>query len=147
MGDISRRFEQIITKTQKKFLDQGTVLPVKTANGIQVGCALITCDGPYKNLYRQDKIIFENVCLNQVAIKLANLIAWNKITPNAWDIYRADQEYNRYFVDSTMLLASYHMALRSEDYFRADVLWARYSESKGNASKAKLKAERMSSMK
>jgi len=145
MSDISKRFEQIVAKTQKKFLKQGTILPEKTAEGIRVGCALITCDGPYKNLYRNDQLIFENVCLNKVAIKLANLIAWNRLDKNAMDLYRADRDYNRYYVDSTMLMASYYACLKDENYFKADVLWARYCEVKQQSKIAKTKAERLAS--
>jgi len=145
MGNISRRFQQIVIKTQKKFLDQGTIMPVQTEQGILVGNALIVCDGPYKNLYCNGELIFENVCLNKVAIRLANMIAWNKLNKLAFDIFNADRNYNRYHVDSTITLASYHVCLQSKDYFKADVLWARYCEAKAHAKSAKEKAERLAS--
>ena len=145
MSDISKRFEQIVVSTQRKFLDQRTILPVKTDRGILVGNALIVCDGAYKHIYRYDDLLFENICLNKVAIKLANLVAWNKSMMIMQELYRADQNYNRLYVDSTIFLAGYHNALNNKDHFKAEVQWTRYCDTKARAKIAREKAERLAS--
>ena len=58
-------------------------------------------------------------------------------------LYRADQEYGRWFVDSQMLRAQHQKAIHIQDYDRADVLWARYSESRDRTVTAKNQAERL----
>lgn len=145
MSDVSKRFEQIVVSTQRRFLDQGTILPVKTDQGILVGSALITCDGPYKNIYKNNELVFENICLNRVAIRLANLVAWNTSNYKMQEIYQADQDYNKLYVDSTVYLAGYHAAVKNQDGFKAEVLWTRYCECKAKSKYAREKAERMAS--
>lgn len=142
---LSKRFEQIVVRTQKKFLDRGTILPEKTENGIRVGIAEIRSDGIYKDIYRHNDLVFSGVCLNKVAIKLANLVAWQQ-THRAIDIYKADQDYNKLYVETTVLMSSYNQARDRKDYFKADVIWARYLETKQHANRAKKKAERLASL-
>lgn len=145
MTDISKRFEQIITSTQKKFLDQGTIMPTKTDRGIAVGCALITCDGSYKNIYRYDELVFANVSLNRTAIRLANMIAWNKSVYSMQPIYDADQYYNRLYIDTTVFLAGYKNALKHDNHSKAEILWIRYCDTRERTKLAKEKAERLAS--
>jgi len=145
MSDISKRFEQIVTTTHKKFIDEGRLYPVKTDKGILVGDVLISSDGPYKTVSRFDQVLFDNICLNSAAIKIANYVALGKSNYVCQNIYRADQEYNRLHVDGTYTLAGYHACLQHKDYFKADVLWARYCEIKEQTRLAKKKAERLSS--
>lgn len=145
MSDVSKRFEQIVVSTQRRFLDQGTILPVKTDKGILVGSALITCHGSYKNIYKHDDLIFENICLNRVAIRLANLVAWNTSNYKMQEIYQADRDYNKLYIDSTVYLSGYHSALKHQDNFKAEVLWTRYCECKTKSKYAREKAERLAS--
>ena len=58
-------------------------------------------------------------------------------------LYRADQEYGRWFVDNQLLRAQHQKALHNQDYDRADMLWARYSESRDRTITAKKSAERL----
>lgn len=145
MSDISKRFEQIVVSTQRKFLDQGTILPVKTPQGILVGNALIVCDGAYKHIYRNDDLLFENISLNKVAIKLANMVAWGRSMSSMYQIYKLDQDYNKLYVDSTIFLSSYNTAIKKNDSFKAEVAWTRHCETKTRAKIAREKAERLAS--
>ena len=145
MSDVSKRFEQVVVATHKKFIDEGRLYPVKTDQGILVGDILISSDGPYKTVSRNDDILYDNICLNATAIKIANYLALGKSNIDCQRIYRADQEYNKCYVDSAYTLAGYHACLENYDYFKADVLWARYCEIKEQARVAKKKAERLSS--
>jgi len=143
MSDVSKRFEQIVIKTHKKFIDEGRLYPEKTPEGILVGDILITCDGPYKHIIKNQETIYADICLNDAAIKIANLLALGKSTQDCNRIFNADREYNRLYVERAMLLAAYHSSLESRDYFKAEVLWARYCEIKTKAVTAKKKAQRL----
>ena len=136
MTQISRRLEQIVSRELEKNL-----IPVKTDQGILVGDVLIVSRGSIKDLVRNTDIIYKDVYLNATAIKLANLLAFRKTNLTTDQLYRADQEYGRWFVDSQLLRAQYQKAISNQDYDRADVLWARYCESRDRSLSAKNRVE------
>jgi hypothetical protein len=146
MSELSKRFEQIIISTNKKLKDQGAVMPVKTEQGILVGNVLIQSQGPYKTLSVNNEIVFEDICLNSVAIKLANLLAWRKQGTELKRLYEADREYNRHYIDSSFFLERHRSAIANQDFVRADIMWSRYLKSKDLAKLAKEKAERMAKL-
>lgn len=132
MTDIQRRLDQVVSKELAN-----NIIPVKTDQGILVGSILIVSEGSVKHLYRTDVCVYNNISLNAVAIKLANALAKNQNSVKMDQLYRADQEYGRWFVDSQMLLTKYRSATKNKDYDRADTLWAKYCESKERTSSAK----------
>jgi fumarylacetoacetate (FAA) hydrolase family protein len=145
MSDVSKRFEQLVTSTYKKFLEKGTILPVKVADGILVGHVLIQSDGPYKNLIVNNKTVYKDIALNSVAIKIANLMAWEKSVNIQQKLYRLDVEYSRLYIDSKIFLDRYHKAVASNDGFKAEVMWTRYEIAKERAIIAKEQAEDLAS--
>lgn len=146
MSELSKRFEQIVIATHKKLSAQGAVMPIKTDKGILVGDALITSDGPYKNISVNNEIIFKDICLNSVAIKLANLLAWKIQGTRVKELYNADRKYNRHYIDSSFFLQRYRSAIEKQDFEMADIVWSRYLKSKDLARLAKEKAERMAKL-
>ena len=136
MTQISKRLEQIIRKELST-----TIIPVKTKEGILVGDILIVTDGSIKNIYKHSELLYKEIHLNSVAIKIANLLAFRKGLLVTDNLYRADQDYGRWFVDSQMLRTQYQRAVNSQDYDRADMLWARYIESRDRTITAKNHAE------
>lgn len=138
MTQISKRLEQIVSKELSK-----RIIPVKTDKGILVGNVLIENQGSIKNLWQKDEIVYANVFLNKVAIKLANMLALQKRSINSDQLYQADQEYGKWFLDSQMLRNRYQQALNSQQYDKADIYWARYSESRDKTANAKVLAERL----
>ena len=138
MTQISRRLEQIVRRELSK-----NIIPVKTPDGILVGDVLITNQDNLKFLYRKSQLIYSEIHLNSVAIKMANILALRHSHVSVDVLYRADQEYGRWFVDSQMLRAQHQKAIHTQDYDRADVLWARYSESRDRTVTAKNQAERL----
>lgn len=136
MAQISKRLEQIVRKELAK-----TVIPVKTEQGILVGNVLITNDQSYKNIYVKNELIYENIYLNSVAIKIANTLALSHQSLATDQLYHADQEYGRWFTDSQMLRSQYQKAISNCDYDRADILWARYIESRDRTLHLKNHAE------
>ena len=138
MTQISRRLEQIVRRELSK-----NIIPVKTPDGILVGDVLITNQDNLKFLYRKSQLIYSEIHLNSVAIKMANILALRHSHVSVDLLYKADQEYGKWFVDSQMLRAQHQKAIHTQDYDRADVLWARYSESRDRTVTAKNQAERL----
>ncbi len=136
MTQLSRRLEQIVNRELSK-----NIIPVKTQEGILVGDVLITNQNSIKNLYRNGELIYAEIHLNAIAIKIANSLAFRKTTLFTDQLYQADQDYGRWFVDSQMLRSQYQKAISNQDYERADVLWARYCESRDRTLAAKNRAE------
>ena len=138
MTQISKRLEQIVNKELSK-----TIIPVRTEQGILVGNILISSTGPIKNIYKNNELLYGEIYLNSVAIKIANILALNKSLISAEQVYRADQEYGKWFNDSQLLRAQYQKAASNQDFERADMLWARYCESRDRTLHAKNNAERL----
>ena len=132
MTDIRRQLDQVVSNTLAQH-----IIPVKTTEGILVGSVLITSEGAVKHLSRNGEYLYRNISLNVVAVKLANLLARHKSSILADKIYRADQEYAKWFTDSQLLLTKHHSALKNKEYDRADTLWAKYIESKDRTAAAK----------
>ena len=137
MTEISKRFEQLISSAQKKLAEDNRILPIKTAEGILVGDVLIKSNGYLKNLYRNNILIYENINLNEVTIRLANLLAKKTSSSMCDNIYKADQEYSRWFNDCQIFKQKYHSSLSNKDYDRSDIYYARYQEALIKAEKAK----------
>lgn len=139
MTDISKRLEQTIKSAIKKT----PILPVKVEGGILVGDVLIASNGHLKYLWKDNELIYKEISLNCVAIKLANLLALRKNVTLRDDLYAADQDYGRWFADSQMLRTIYQTAINNRDHDRADILWTKYSESRNRTNEAKIRAERL----
>lgn len=137
MTNISKKLEQIVTNS----LAKNPIVPVKTDQGILVGNVLIVSNGPLKDLHRYNKIIYSNIHLNVSAIKIANLLAKKNDRLAADKIYYADQEYGRWLVNSQMLRTQHEKAISTHDYDRADILWAKYCESRDRTIAAKKQVE------
>ena len=143
MTNISKRFEQLVTKTYREFLEQGTILPTKSDKGIHVGDVLIQSDGPFKNILKKDKLVYENISLNAVAIRIANLLAWNENKGLQDRLFAADLYYSRHYVDSNIFLDRFHRACNAKDELKADIMWTRYEDAKFRAINAKSEAEQL----
>jgi hypothetical protein len=136
MANVSKRLEQIISKELSKNL-----VPIKTEQGILVGNVLIKSQANLKFLYRKENLLYGEIFLNLSAISIANIMAKNISSIRADDIYRADQEYARYYTDSQLLRANYEKSLKNRDFDKADVFWARYQETRDRARIAKIRVE------
>lgn len=144
MADISRRLQRVVAQAQKKLINQYQILPQKTPGGILVGDVLIISEENRKNLWQQGELKYATVYLNSVAIRLANMLALKKQDSRMGEMYRADQEYGKWFIDSQILRSQHQRALNSKDFERADIYWARYIESRERAQRAKSRAEALS---
>lgn len=146
MSEISKRFEQIVVSAQKKMLDRGAVMPERTERGIRVGRAEIIPEGPYKHIEVNGEVLYKDISLNKVAIRIANEIALNRVSTFAQKLYKLDCEYSRFFIDSSFFLEKYHRAKNNGDEFRAELMWIRYENAKTRAQNIKEEAEKMSAV-
>ena len=137
MSNIRRQLDNVIANTHQKLYNSDQILPLKVSEGILVGNVLISSEGTYKNLHQYGRVVYKNVSLNIVAIKLANLLTKNSNSVFLDTIYTADQEYSRWFLDSQILRSQYQRALTNKNYEKSDTLWARYCESRDKALTAK----------
>ena len=141
MANIQKSLDSIIAKTHRKLIEKNQIPPVKTPQGILVGDVLIVSDGAIKNLYKQNQLIYPEVSLNIVAIRLANLAAKNIFNSNTLKLYNADQSYGKWFHDSQFLRNKYEKALSKSEYDKADIFWARYCQCRERAHLAKRTVE------
>ena len=132
MTNLSRKFEQIVNRTLTS-----VILPVKTAEGILVGDVLITSQGSAKNIVKSGEIKYQEVYLNSVAIKIAELLIGVNHSQRADTLYRLDHEYGKWLNDSQLLRSQYEKATANAQYDRADVLWAKYQQSRDRTVSAK----------
>lgn len=132
MTDIRRQLDQVVKKTLSEH-----IIPVKTAEGILVGNVLIESQGTVKHIKKHGEYLYKDISLNIAAVKIANLLAKYRSSTLADRIYRYDQEYAKWFIDAQILLQQHYSSKRKQDFDKADMLWARYCESKHRAQKAK----------
>ena len=137
MSEISKRLEQFVTSTQKKL---NLVMPIKTEEGILVGDVLIRSEDNFKHLEQRGSLVYDYVYLNAVAIKLANILANHGDVGYCDKLYKLDQDYGKWYVDSQQLRARYQQALNNNDEEKASMFYARYDQSRERMIHAKERA-------
>lgn len=142
MTDISKRLEQAL----KSVIKNSPILPVKVVDGILVGNVKIVSNKNLKDLWLNGDLVYKEISLNKSAITLANMLAKNGVTIQSDELYKADQEYGRWFTESQILRTQYQKAVNTQNYDRADMLWARYCESRDRTVITKARAENLSSL-
>jgi hypothetical protein len=141
MTIIQQRLDRIVKNELAK-----NIIPVKTVDGILVGNVLIVSAGHIKHLKINNDFVYKDISLNAVAVKLANLLARNIRSVKMDELWRADQEYGRWYMDSQMLRSQHQRSINNQDFDRADMQWARYCESRDRAIIAKNYAESLISI-
>jgi hypothetical protein len=142
MTNISKRLEQTLSSAIQK----NPIIPQRVAAGILVGDVLIINEGTIKHLLQNGEYKYKEISLNCAAIRIANLLARRSSAILVDQIYTADQEYGRWFVDSQLLRSQYQKAVNNQDNDRADMLWAKYSESRDRAVAAKKRTESLANI-
>jgi hypothetical protein len=139
MTDLSKRFEQVIKSALKKY----PFFPQKTQEGILLGDVLIKSQSNLKYIYKKDQLIYKEVSLNSAAIKLAECLAENVKHQYMDELYRADQEYSKWYIDSQIMRSSYEKSVKKQDAVKSDIYWTRYQESKNLALTYKNRVEQI----
>ena len=137
MNDISKRFEQLVVAAQKKLTASNNILPIKTQDGIMVGDVLIKSNGSVKDLIRRNETVFKEISLNEVAIRLANLLATKQDIELCEKIYRLDQDYGKWFQEWQIFKQKYTRSVKAKEYERADMFLTKYEDAKFKAESAK----------
>lgn len=140
MTRIASKLEQVV----KRAVERAPILPVKTEQGILVGNVLIESNGSLKNLWQYDQLIYSDINLNAAAIKIANNLVKKGRIPKNDEIYAADQEYGRWLIDSQLLYRQHKNLEAQGNYDRADILWARYIESRDRCLEARRRVNSLS---
>ena len=136
MTELSKRFEEFLKIANKRLVEKELLIPIKTDEGIRINDVLIVSEDNLKTVIAKN-YFYKDIYLNIAAISIANMLALRKSFIEIDKIYLADQAYGKWFVDTQFLLNSYHSAKAKKDYDKADMLWARYQESRDRANKAK----------
>ncbi len=136
MTALSKKFEQIVIKELTS-----TILPVKVDEGILLGDVLITSDSTSKNIYKNQQLKYSNIYLNSVAIKIAKLLVSKNVSLQADNLYKLDQEYGKWLTESLMLKNKYEKARAAGDHDKADIMQARYIESRERTMSAKIRVD------
>lgn len=119
------------------------VLPIETKHGIRLGNVEIISDRNLKHIKINNRIQYEGIFLNVTAITLANMLFYKKSKTEMEKIYKADQAYGRFFIDSQILRYHYNMALQDQDSFRVDLFWSRYTDKRDKVLVAKTQVEQL----
>jgi hypothetical protein len=144
MSDVSKRFEQLIKSAYKKLADRGVHLPRRSEQGILIGHVLIRSHGALKDIVVNGKTVYDEISLNCVAIRIANLLASNGDTKLCQQLIGIDREYSKHFMDSKFHIEHYHRANAASDSEKAEILWTKYELAKQKAMEAKSQAEKLS---
>ena len=115
-------------------------MPIKTEEGILVGDVLIRSEDNFKHLEQRGSLVYDYVYLNAVAIKLANVLANHGDVGYCDKLYKLDQDYGKWYVDSQQLRARYQQALNNNDEEKASMFYARYDQSRERMIHAKERA-------
>jgi hypothetical protein len=137
MASLSKRLTNVINATHKKLIENNRILPVEVPEGILVGNVLIVCDNSVKHLIQSNEFVYRDIHLNNATIAMANLLATNAPKFKITEIYEADREYSRWFMDSQLLKTRYHQAEAALEFQTAEIFLARYTESIDKALSAK----------
>lgn len=141
MTRIQQTLDRVISNVQKKLLDSKTVIPQKTEHGIVVGNALIVSRGCLKDIHYKGEILYPNISLNKVAVKIANLLASGyRQTPQITELLDADLKFGQALEDYQFFKNKYNNARTLGDQFKMDLYLARMCYSKDNAAYHKNRA-------
>ena len=141
MTELSKKFENLLLSYNKKLAAKGSLIPIKVPEGILLGDVLIKSNNNLKTVIAS-RIEYKDIFLNIAAIKIANLTALRRDQDQVEGIYKLDQEYGKFFIESQHLLSVHSKYIKNKDYERADTVWARYQEARYRAETLKTKVER-----
>ena len=142
MTELSKRFEEFLKTANIRLVEKELLIPIKTDRGILINDVLITSQENLKTVIAKN-YSYKDIYLNAAAITIANMLALRKSFIEIDKLYQADQEYGKWFVDTQFLLNAHYNAKSKKDYDKADMLWARYQESRDKANKAKEMVQRL----
>jgi hypothetical protein len=141
MTKIQQNLDRVISNVQKKLFDSKNVIPKKTDEGIVVGNALIVSRGCLKDIYYKGELVYPNISLNKVAVRVANLLATGyRQTPEINELIDTDLKFGQALEDYQFFKNKYNNARTLGDQFKIDLYLARMCYSKDAAAYHKTRA-------
>jgi hypothetical protein len=133
--NIQQRLDTVIARVNKKLVQNEFVIPQKTERGILVGPVLIESAGALKNIYYNDTLVFADISLNKVAIKIANLLAIDstRYQQKIDQLVHVDNKFGAALSDYQMFKDRLSKAHREQDQFKIDMYLARLGYAKSSA--------------
>lgn len=129
---IQQQLDSVIARVNKKLAQNEIVIPQKTERGILVGPALIESVGALKNIYYKDTLLFANISLNKVAIKIANLLALDSTRHQQKidQLIYVDNKFGAALADYQLFKDRLSKAHKDQDQFKIDMYLARLGYAK-----------------
>lgn len=145
MTKLQRQLDTVITNVEKRLAQNQFIVPVKTEQGILIGNVLMVSKAHLKDLYFKGDLVYPNISLNKVAVKVANLMAINPVKYSAQikELIAADIKFGQALADYAMFKDRYNRAKGSTDQFKKDLYMARMCFCKDAAENYKKYAHRL----
>jgi hypothetical protein len=143
MTRINQQLDHVIKRVNQKLVKSEFLIPVKTEDGILVGNILIVSRDSFKDLYRNNEILYKGIALNKIAIKVANLAAINymKYHSRIEEMIRIDIKFGQSLEDYQHFKTRYFAARNSNDQFKIDLYGARMTYAKDGCNYWKKQAD------
>jgi len=132
MTRLNHQLDTVIKRVNQKLFKAESLIPVKTDEGILVGNVLIASRDSFKDLYRNNELIYKGIALNKIAIKVANLIAidYMKHHTRIEELIRVDIKFGQSLEDYQHFKTRYFAARNTNDQFKIDLYGARMTYAK-----------------
>jgi hypothetical protein len=132
MTRINQQLDHVIKRVNQKLFKSECIIPVKTEDGILVGNVLIVSRDSFKDLYRNNELLYKGIALNKIAIKVANLAAidYMKHHTRIEELIRVDIKFGQSLEDYQHFKTRYFAARTNNDQFKIDLYGARMTYAK-----------------
>jgi len=143
MTRINQQLDHVIKRVNQKLFKAECIIPVKTDDGILVGNILIVSRDSFKDLYRNNELLYKGIALNKIAIKVANLAAidYMKYHSRIEEMIRIDTKFGQSLEDYQQFKTRYFAARTNNDQFKIDLYGARMTYAKDSCKYWKKQAD------
>lgn len=143
MTKINQQLDGVIKRVNRKLIKSEFIIPVKTEKGILVGDVLIVSRENFKDLYKNEELLYKGIALNKIAIKVANLLAISYMRNHSRieELIRVDIKFGQSLEDYQLFKTRYFSAREQQDQFKIDLYGARMIYAKDACSYWKKQAE------
>ena len=129
--NLQQRLDSVIVNVHSDLLKRNIIVPTYEKGRILVGDVSIIQNGSVKDIVMNDCIIYKDVSLNKVAIRLANGLAIKRfVMPDHEHIYNQDQHYGVYLQETLFFNSKYKKALEKRQFDKADIFFARWQHAR-----------------
>jgi hypothetical protein len=142
MSKAQQNLDLVVSNVHRQLLDKQTLIPKKTERGIEIGRYTIVSNDCLKDIYKGDTLVFKDISLNRVAVKVANLLNFGQDT-KINELISMDLKFGQSLVDYKMFKDKLSKAHKEQDQFKIDLYLARLIFAKDAAEYYKREANRL----